>query len=348
MSEPDNMPHSDRPRPCLALTMGDPAGVGPEVVLKSLLDARILRFMRPVVVGSAALLRARLDAMGIERMRIQVIRNVDEQVDAPDVVSVIDTTPKGAPEITIGKISDKAGHLAMQAVERAVDLCVEGSVDGMVTAPISKEAVNRAGYHVPGHTEYIADRLDISSHTMMMVAEQFRIGLVTAHIGIVDVPKAATVEAILAKLSVMDRALRDDFGIVRPRIAVLGLNPHAGDGGLIGREEVDTVVPAIKKACSEGYLALGPFPADGFFASGAYRQYDAVLAMYHDQGLIPFKVIAFDSGVNYTAGLPIVRTSPDHGTAFDIAGRFVARPDSMRSAIYLAVEIARRRIEAAS
>jgi len=196
---------------------------------------------------------------------------------------------------------------------------------------------------IPGHTEFLASEVGAESYTMMMVSDDVRVGLVSGHMPIWDVPKAITVAAILDKLGVMDASLRNDFGITRPRVAVLGLNPHAGDGGHLGREEIDTIIPAINQACEEGFLAVGPFPADGFFASGMYRQYDAVLAMYHDQGLIPFKVLSFERGVNFTAGLSIVRTSPDHGTAFDIASRGVASPGSMISAIYLAADVARRR-----
>ena len=178
---------------------------------------------------------------------------------------------------------------------------------------------------------------------MMMVSHKLRVGLVTGHIAIWDVPKRITEAAILEKIGIISESLQRDFDISHPRIAVLGLNPHAGDGGVLGREEKDTIIPALKIACERGYLAFGPFPADSFFAVGGHAVYDAVLAMYHDQGLVPFKTLAFESGVNFTAGLPIVRTSPDHGTAFDIAGKGIARPDSLRSAIFLAVDIARRR-----
>ncbi|HEX9660593.1 MAG TPA: 4-hydroxythreonine-4-phosphate dehydrogenase PdxA, partial [Rhodothermales bacterium] len=201
--------------------------------------------------------------------------------------------------------------------------------------------------NVPGHTEYIASRCNCPSFTMMMIAEALRVGLVTAHLPLKDVPTAVTVEAILEKAGIILHALQSDFGLERPRLAVLGLNPHAGDGGVIGVEEVETVQPAIQRARDGGRLVFGPFPADGFFASRKYQLYDAVLAMYHDQGLAPFKVLSFNSGINYTAGLPIVRTSPDHGTAFDIAGEGKASPDSMRNAIYGAIDIARRRRAAA-
>jgi 4-hydroxythreonine-4-phosphate dehydrogenase len=215
----------------------------------------------------------------------------------------------------------------------------------MVTAPISKEAIAMAGYTNPGHTEFIAKRSGSDSFTMMLVSDDLRVGLVTGHIPIWDVPKRTTSEAILDKLRVISTSLRQDFGIERPKIAVLGLNPHAGDGGILGKEEAEVILPSIQQSCEEGNLVFGPFPADSFFGIGAYRLYDAVLAMYHDQGLVPFKTLAFESGVNFTAGLSLVRTSPDHGTAFNIAGEGEASPGSMRSALYLAIDIARRRVQ---
>jgi len=212
-----------------------------------------------------------------------------------------------------------------------------------VTAPLSKDAISRAGYRFPGHTEFIAERTGAESYAMMMVAGDLRVGLVTAHVPIAEVPSRITEAAILDKLRVIQRTLRQDFSIAEPTIAVLGLNPHAGDGGVIGKEEKEIITPALKTAQQGGMHVVGPLPADGFFATDLDSGYDAVLAMYHDQGLVPFKALAFDRGVNFTAGLPIVRTSPDHGTAYNIAGQGVADVGSMRSAIELAVEVASRR-----
>jgi 4-hydroxythreonine-4-phosphate dehydrogenase len=337
---------ASRPRPRIAITMGDPAGIGPEVVIKALMDARIARFLRPVIVGSAEVFRARLKHLRLDAYSVQVVNDVPERWPGQDVFPVLDTAPGEPLDFKLGEVSGAAGGMAMRSVERALEMCLNGDAEAMVTAPISKDAVNRAGYRIPGHTEFIADKVAAPSYTMLMVSDDVRVGLVTGHIPIWDVPKGVTEEAILDKIAVMDRSLREDFGIMRPRIAVLGLNPHAGDGGLLGREESDTIIPAINRACENGLLAFGPFPADGFFASGGFRHYDAVLAMYHDQGLIPFKVIAFENGVNFTAGIPIIRTSPDHGTAFAIAGRGVASPSSMIRAIYLAADIARVRMVA--
>jgi len=258
-------------------------------------------------------------------------------------VTVLDVTGGAAPDVVFGAVTEEGGTLAMDAVDRAVDACIDGDVEAMVTAPISKDAISKAGYNVPGHTEFIARKTGGLQPTMMMVAGSLRVGLVTAHIPISQVASGVTEPAILQKLEVMVEALRKDFGIDEPRVAVLGLNPHAGDGGVLGREEIETIGPAIEAARAQGFDAEGPLPADGFFATQLDAGFDAVLAMYHDQGLVPFKALAFDQGVNYTAGLPIVRTSPDHGTAYGIAGKGIASPGSMRSAILEAVAIAGQR-----
>lgn len=336
-----------RKRPRIAITLGDPNGIGPEVVLQCLMDSRLMKFMQPIVVGSAHVLNVHAKALQFGDVRVYMEQQVPDLVPDNGIV-VLDVAQGEKPDVRFGEITEDGGRLAMKAVERATDLCIEGDVDAMVTAPISKEAISLAGYKDPGHTEFIARRAGCSEFTMMMVAGDLRVGLVTAHMPIWDVPRAITQDAILSKIRIISGSLTSDFGIVRPKIAVLGLNPHAGDGGVMGTEEGEVIIPAIKRACGDGFFVFGPYAADGFFAVGGYRAYDAVLAMYHDQGLIPFKTIAFDSGVNYTAGLPIVRTSPDHGTAYNIAGQGKASPGSMRSAIFLAIDVARRRVEAAA
>ncbi|MDX1547853.1 MAG: 4-hydroxythreonine-4-phosphate dehydrogenase PdxA [Rhodothermales bacterium] len=331
-----------RRRPRIAVTLGDPNGVGPEVVLKCLSDSRLTKFMEPLVVGSAHVLKVHANALGYRDLRVHVVQQPPEQIQEGGI-TVLDVARGEKPEVRFGEVAREAGALAMKAVEAATDLCLEGRADALVTAPISKEAIAMAGYSTPGHTEFIARRAGGDAYTMMMVSEGLRVGLVTGHIPIWDVPKRVTAEAIVETLRVIRAGLVQDFGIARPKIAVLGLNPHAGDGGVLGREEAEAILPAIEAVREDGALVFGPFPADSFFGIGAYRLYDAVLAMYHDQGLIPFKTLAFESGINYTAGLSIVRTSPDHGTAFNIAGEGKAAPGSMRSALYLAVDIARRR-----
>jgi len=331
-----------RSRPVVALTMGDANGIGPEIILKCLSDSRLLRMMRPVVVGSLEVIEVHARRLGFEAIRfVRVETGISGKDD--DRIPLVDVSGDDDVPVEFGCISAAAGMLAMKAVAEAVRMCLSGEADAMVTAPISKKAISLGGYSEPGHTEFIASRCGASRFTMMMVADRLRIALVTGHVPIWDVPKRINQAEILKQLSVLDATMKADFGLDRPRIAVLALNPHAGEEGILGKEEMNTITPALEKAKDEGIQAVGPFPADGFFGASTYLKFDAVLAMYHDQGLVPFKTLAFDSGVNFTAGLPIVRTSPDHGTAYDIAGQGKASPDSMRSAIYLAVDVARRR-----
>ena len=329
-------------RPRIAITMGDANGIGPEVVLKSLLDPRLQKYFDPLIVADIEVLKSHAKAIGLQDVVLQAVEHPEGRVEAP-ALSVLHVGGEQSVPVSFGTITKEAGALSMKAVETAIDLCLEKRVDAMVTAPISKEAISKAGYDEKGHSGFIAKRTSTDSYTMMMVTNELRVGLVTEHIPIWEVPKRITVEAIEETVEIISQTLSRDFAIDRPRIAVLGLNPHAGDGGLLGREEGETIEPAIEACCKQGHMVLGPFPADGFFAVSHYRNFDAVLAMYHDQGLIPFKALSFGNGVNYTAGLPIVRTSPDHGTAFNIAGKGIASSDSMRSAIYLALDIVRRR-----
>ncbi len=336
-------PHGSPTR--VAITLGDPNGIGPEVVLKSLHDPSIMPSMTPVIVGSAHVLRVHADVLGFSDLDIHVVDEVPDEVPYGDV-AVLDVADEPEPPVSFGAVTAEGGRLAMKAVERAVDACLAGTVDAMATAPISKEAINKAGYDVPGHTEFIAERTDSAKPTMMMVAGSLRVGLVTSHVPLSAVPDLVTEETILEKLAVIEAALRQDFAIEDPKLAVLGLNPHTGEGGAFGHEEEETIAPALEAARQEGFRVEGPLAADGFFGTQLDTGFDAVLAMYHDQGLVPFKALAFDHGVNYTAGLPIVRTSPDHGTAHDIAGKGMALPGSMRSALEVAVAVARHRWQA--
>lgn len=334
-----------RPRPRVGITLGDINGIGPEVLLKAIWDSALRARADLVAIGSAHALQTHATALRVHDLALRSIQDVDA-IDQSGALHVLDLTAGRRPPVEWGRESEMAGQLAMQAVEVALDLCVQGRLDAMVTAPISKKAISMAGYAFPGHTEFIADRTKAESHAMMLVSGPFRVALATAHVPLRDVPEALTEGLLLDRLRVIDRSLRRDMGVGRPRIAVLGLNPHSGDGGVLGSEETEIIRPAVVSAKEEGLLAFGPFPADGFFGQGLHGRYDAVLAMYHDQGLAPFKALAFGTGVNYTAGLPIVRTSPDHGTAFDIAGQGNADPSSMREAIYLAIDIVRRRLDA--
>lgn len=330
----------------VAITLGDPNGIGPEVVLKSLHDPSLMPSMTPVLIGSAHVLRVHADVLGFSDLNIHVVGEIPDGVPRGDV-AVLDVAEDTEPPVMFGSATPEGGRLAMRAVERAVDACMAGEVDAMVTAPISKTSVRQAGYDVPGHTEFIAERTNSPRPTMMMVAGGLRVGLVTSHIPLSEVPSAVTQDAILEKLQVIDASLQDDFAIDRPKIAVFGLNPHAGEEGAFGHEEERVIEPALQRARADGLRVDGPLAADGFFGTQLDADYDAALAMYHDQGLVPFKALAFDHGVNYTAGLPIVRTSPDHGTAYGIAGKGMALPGSMRSALELAVAIAHHRSQEA-
>ena len=312
-------------KPKIAISMGDPNGIGPEILLKVLADPSVSANCDIVVVGSS--------------------RVLDFYCETPSGHGRIETAEVDASgfDIRPGFIDGNAGRIAMVSVQRAVELCQSGEVDAMVTCPISKEAISLAGYDFPGHTEFIADLLRSPDHLMLMVSDHLKIGMVTGHIPLSRVPQAITEENILRTAHVMIRSLQHDFNIEHPHIAVLGLNPHAGDGGVLGPEENQTILPAIKKAASKGLHVAGPFPADGFFGNSTWKSFDGIIAMYHDQGLIPFKALSFGAGVNFTAGLDIVRTSPDHGTAFNIAGSGVANASSLKKAILCAIEVAQNR-----
>jgi 4-hydroxythreonine-4-phosphate dehydrogenase len=244
-----------------------------------------------------------------------------------------------------GQSTPDSAKAAIKSLEVAVKDLKDNQIDVLVTAPINKRAMSVEGFSNTGHTEYLQQEFGADDVTMIMVSDQIKIGVVTGHIPLRDVPKSLTKESILGKLRIMKASLQRDFGVADPKIAVLGLNPHCGDGGLLGDEEQNIILPAVQEANKEGIQAFGPYSPDGFFGLGNYSRFDATLAMYHDQGLAPFKALAFSDGVNFTAGLPIVRTSPDHGTAYEMAGRDEADPRSMMSAIYTAIDIFRKRLQ---
>jgi len=315
----------------LAISVGDPNGIGIEVALKAIENARDgqkLRF-EPVLFGSEGTIKAQAGSLGIDL--------------SYELVDVAESPEQKSFRARPGEIDARAGELAMRSVKLAAQYCLDARTDALVTAPISKEAIRLAGFSNIGHTEYLASMTQAEEFTMMMVDGDFRVGLATTHMAIADVARSISMEVILAKTRTLDKSLRIDFRISNPRIAVLGLNPHAGESGAMGREEIEMISPAIAAALEEGMSVDGPFPADGFFGMRRQKEFDAVLAMYHDQGLIPFKTIAFETGVNFTAGLPIVRTSPDHGTAFDIAGLNKASSKSMESALILAIDVSENR-----
>lgn len=323
----------------LAISIGDYNGVGPEVVLRTLADTDLAE-VTPVILSDEPVLDFYADRLGI---RLPWRRAGSAEEIAGGQINVLPCFSIDGREVRPGELDRHAGACAMASVDRGIALCMEGKADALVTAPISKEAVNMAGYHIPGHTEYLAEQTGADRVMMMLVSGPLRVGLVTGHIPLKEVSSRLSQEELTRSIETMNRSLSADFGIPSPRLAVLGLNPHAGDGGVMGREEIDTIAPAIRAAAERGIAVSGPHPADGFFGSRAHESVDGVLAIYHDQGLVPFKALSFGRGVNFTAGLPIIRTSPDHGTAFDIAGTGEADTGSFAAACELARTLATNR-----
>ncbi len=322
----------------VGISIGDINGIGPEVVIKALNDSQMLMDCTPVIYASSKTLNFHKKRVHAGDFNYVSVKSADEiKVRKINIVNVWD----GEVPIELGKITETGGSHALQSLEHATKDLAAGKVDVLVTAPISKEAMAKAGFKFPGHTEYLADMAGEEEALMLMVAGGLRVGLVTTHMALKDVPAAMTIEKIHGKIRAFEQSLRKDFGIRRPKIAVLGLNPHAGENGKMGDEENEVIAPSISKAKNDGIMAFGPYPADSFFGSSNRFNFDGILAMFHDQGLSAFKAIAFDEGVNFTAGLPVVRTSPDHGTAFDIAGKDEASGASMRQAIYLAMDVYR-------
>lgn len=325
--------------PRIAITHGDTNGIGYEVILKTLADDRILELCTPVLFGSAKAMAYYTKLLGIEPVRYTRVGSADEIVDG--AVNLIDVC--GDIEIVPGAATEESGRAAFKSLEAALKAVNDDNCDALLTAPIDKHAIQSPTFSFPGHTEYLQSATGAESSLMVLFNDDVRVALVTTHLPVSRIAGAITKENIVEKLRDFNDSLKEDFGIVQPRIAVLALNPHAGDGGLLGGEEAEVISPAIAEAAEEKILCFGPYSADGFFGAELYRKFDGVLAMYHDQGLAPFKTIAMDSGVNFTAGLPIVRTSPDHGTGADIAGKGVASEESMRSALYAAIDISRNR-----
>jgi 4-hydroxythreonine-4-phosphate dehydrogenase len=338
------MTHQTKPhdRPRIGITLGDVNGVGPEVVIKALADTRILNHITPVVYGSSKALSFYKKHLNIEEFNYSQVRNKGQF--AQRQVNVINCWEDSL-EINPGKASKETGKASFSALKQACEELKEGMIDALVTAPIDKHSIHSDEFPFKGHTEYLTEFFGEQASLMFLVSDTIKVGLVTEHVAIKDVAALITKERIELKLRLMEHSLRKDFGVNKPRIAVLGLNPHAGDNGLIGQEDETIIKPVIQDQRNRNKLVFGPFPADGFFASGNHLKYDGILAMYHDQGLVPFKSIAFEEGVNFTAGLPIVRTSPDHGTGYGIAGKNHASETSMREAIYRACDIFKLRSE---
>lgn len=326
----------------VGITHGDYNGIGYEVILKMLDDNQLFELCTPILYGSAKIAANYRKLLNLQGPAPVQIKDADNA--APDQASIINVIGEDA-KVEPGHPSTEAGKAAFEALERAVADLRAGKIDVLLTAPVNKATIHSELFTFPGHTEYLETSIGDGDKALMILFNgNLRIALATIHLPVSKVADAITRESLVEKIEILSDSLIRDFGIVKPRIAVLGLNPHAGDDGLLGTEEKEVITPAIEECREKKIHVFGPYAADGFFGSGNYRKFDSVLAMYHDQGLAPFKAIAGGSGVNFTAGLPYVRTSPDHGTGFDIAGKGEASPDSMRAALYAAIDIYRNRL----
>ena len=330
-------------KPLIGITLGDYNGIGPEVILKALEGNQLAKLCTPVVYGSLRVLNQYRNLLDMKDWTLHGIQR-PEQANHK-LTNVITCWHDHQTEIQPGKITPEAGQASLSSLKRAVEDLKAGKIHAIVTGPINKDNIQSAEFKFPGHTEFLAEAFGAQEGLMFMVSGDLRVGVLSGHIPVNQVAAQVTAEKLTAKIEQMLQSLKGDFGIKKPRLAVLGLNPHAGENGLLGSEEIDVINPVLKNFKEKGNLVFGPFPADGFFAAGTYKQYDAVLAMYHDQGLIPFKTLAFNEGVNFTAGLSAVRTSPDHGTAYNIAGKNQAEPGSLLQAIYLACDVSKYRTD---
>ena len=326
-------------KPVIGFSCGDLNGIGMELIIKTLSDQRLLDICTPVVFASNKTLNFYRKSLPDSNFNYTSIREYNRI--NPKQVNIFNVWEDEV-AITPGQLNEIGGKYALLSLQEATKALKEGHIQGLVTAPIHKKNIQSENFNYSGHTPYFKDYFNVPDVLMLLVAENMRVGLVTEHVTVADISKHITRENILSKLKIMHSSLQKDFGIDKPRIAVLGLNPHAGDDGLIGKQEEEIIRPTIKEA-RNSMLVFGPYSADAFFARGQYEKFDAVLAMYHDQGLIPFKSLAIGEGVNYTAGLPVVRTSPDHGTAFDIAGKGKAEHSSFLAATFECLEIIRKR-----
>lgn len=322
----------------VGISVGDLNGIGSEVILKTFEDSRVLELCTPVIFANAKILSF-VKKSFTSTVQFHGVDKLDQVI--PGKVNVYNLWKEGV-DINLGANDEKIGQYAIKSFVAATKALKEGEVDVLVTAPINKYNIQSEDFKFPGHTDYLDQELE-GDALMMMVHDDLRVGLLTDHVPLNEVSSYLTEELIRRKINTICKSLIQDFSIVRPKIAVLGLNPHCGDGGVIGKEEDLVLKPVLKKIFDEGTMVFGPFPADGFFGSGQYEKYDAVVATYHDQGLVPFKTLSFGKGVNYTAGLNKVRTSPDHGTAYDIAGKDMADYNSFKEAVYLAIDVFRSR-----
>jgi len=326
----------------IGISIGDINGIGLEVILKTLAESKILDYCTPIVYGHTKVASFHRKALHLSDFMFNVIPDAEAATaHKANMINCWDEDVK----IDLGVANETGGKYAFISLQKATDDLVRGAIDALVTAPINKNNIQSADFKFPGHTEYLQERSESNDVLMFLVSDTLRVGVVTGHIPVADVAKSITKEKIVKKLQLINESLKKDFWVEKPKIAVLGLNPHASDNGLLGNEEAEIISPAIQEAFDKGIICFGPYPADGFFGNGTYKQFDAVLAMYHDQGLIPFKTIAFENGVNYTAGLKFVRTSPDHGTGYGIAGKNQADPTSFMEALFAAIHIVKNRRE---
>ncbi|MDR0758322.1 MAG: 4-hydroxythreonine-4-phosphate dehydrogenase PdxA [Tannerella sp.] len=328
----------------VGITHGDINGVGYEVILKTFADERITELCTPIIYGSLKIATYYQKSMELPTVSFKIIRTPVEAFDGKvNLVNCVD----GEVKVELAKSTPESGKASFQALEKVVSDMKSGAIDALLTAPINKHAIRSDVFRFPGHTEYLESHFgkgdNASKSLMILVHDSLRVALVTGHIPLADVASHLTKQRLTEKLLIFNTSLKQDFCIIRPRIAVLSLNPHAGDNGLLGKEESEIIEPAILEAEKQGMMVFGPYASDGFFGSEMYRKFDGVLAMYHDQGLTPFKTLAMENGVNFTAGLPVVRTSPAHGTAYDIAGQNKASEASFRRALYALLDIHRNR-----
>jgi len=324
----------------IGITHGDINGIGCEVILKTLADTRILELFTPVIYSSPKVIAYYRKAFKLNNLNTYTVRTAEEAHD--ERISVVNCLGDEV-RVEMGKSTPQGGEAALASLRLAVAEMKNGYLDALVTAPINKYNMQSEQFKFPGHTEYLQSEFGNEKSLMLMMSGSLRMGIFTGHVPLARVPALITQDKLVSTLRLINRSMLEDLNINRPRIAVLSLNPHAGDNGLLGSEEQNIIIPAIEKAMSEGILAFGPFASDGFFGTDNYRKYDVTLAMYHDQGMTAFKTLCFESGVNFTAGLPIVRTSPAHGTAYDIAGLDQASPESFRQALFLACDIVNNR-----
>ncbi len=321
----------------IGITHGDINGISYEVIIKTFQDSRIFDFCTPIVYGSPKVAAYHRKALNVSNFTFNTISNAEEALPRKaNLINCLDDNIR----VELGKSTPMAGESALISLEQATNDLQQGKIDAMVTCPLNRDTTKSGEYSFLGHTDFLAEKFKTPDSLILMTSETMKVGVVSGHVPISDVKDYITTENILKKLKLLNNTLIKDFAIQKPKIAVLGLNPHAGDSGTIGKEEEEIIIPAIKKAKeNENILALGPYSADGFFGSDSFAKFDAILAMYHDQGIAPFKALNFGDGVNYTAGLPIIRTTPDHGTAYEIAGLGKASANSFRQAIYLACNI---------